>query len=273
MPANRSASSGQPLPGRLDGTVALITGAGTGIGAGVVRRFVREGARVVAMGRDADKLERSVEPFGDRAVAVPGDVTYPHDCQRAVQVALERFGRLDVLVPNAGVHDQNVKISDLSTQQLNQAYDQIFEVNLKGALLIVHAALGELVRTSGSIIFTGSISSLAPGFGGPLYVSSKHAVLGLAKQLAYDLAGQVRVNTVALGYVQTELVAPPALGGGGALPSSADVTHRLPTGIEPTPDNVAGAYALLASDTDGSTITGSVFTVDSGQLLWGRTPA
>lgn len=259
--------------GRLDGMVALVTGAGTGIGAGVVRRFVREGACVVAMGRDAARLQRSVEPLGDNAIAVPGDVTDPDDCRRAVEVTVERFGKLDVLVPNAGVHDRGIKIGDLTAQQLDQAYEQVFGVNLKGALMIVHAALGELVRARGSVIFTGSISSLAPGFGGPLYVSSKHAVLGLAKQLAYDLAGQVRVNTVALGYVQTELVTPPALGGGGALPDPSDVTHRLPTGVAPVPDNVAGVYALLASDADGSAITGSVFSVDSGQLLWGRSGA
>ena len=183
---------------------------------------------------------------------------------------MDRFGKLDVLVPNAGVHDQGVKLSELSAEQLVQTYEEVFGVNLSGALFIVHAALGELIRAHGSIIFTGSISSLAPGFGGVLYVSSKHAVLGLAKQLAHDLAGRVRVNTVAPGYVHTELVAPPALGGGGALPPADEVAVRLPTGLAPEPDSVAGIYALLASNSDGSAITGSVFSVDSGQLLWGR---
>jgi 2,3-dihydroxy-2,3-dihydrophenylpropionate dehydrogenase len=265
--------NGPAVPGRLEGKVALVTGAGSGIGAGVVRRFVREGAHVAAMGRDAERLRTSVEPLGDRALAVPGDVTDPDDCRRCVQATVERFGRLDVLVPNAGVHDHGTKLTELTTEQLDRACDQILAVNLKGALLIVHAALGELVRAHGSIIFTGSISSLAPGFGGVLYVASKHAVLGLARQLAHELAGHVRVNTVAPGYVHTDLTAPPALGAGTALPDPGDVAHRLPTGTAPRPDDIAGVYALLASDSDGSAITGSVFSVDSGQLLWGRAGA
>jgi NAD(P)-dependent dehydrogenase (short-subunit alcohol dehydrogenase family) len=254
---------------RLEGTVALVTGASSGIGAGVVRRFVREGARVVAMARDAERLDGVVRPLGDRAVGVRGDVSDPADCRRAVDLTVDRFGRLDALVPNAGVHDGNVALTDLTIEQLGQAYEEVFAVNVKGALLIVHAALGDLVRAHGSIVFTGSISSLVPGFGGALYVPSKHAVLGLARQLAFALAGKVRVNTVAPGYVHTDLTASSALGGGAVLPGAEQVARRLPTGAAPEPDDISGVYAMLVSDSDGSAITGSVFTVDSGQLLWG----
>jgi len=254
---------------RLGGRVALVTGAGSGIGAGVVSRFVGEGARVVAVERDGERLDRVVEPLGDRAVAVRGDVTDPGDCRRAVEVAVDRFGRLDVLVPNAGVHDQGVTLTDLTTEQLVRAYEEVFAVNVKGVLLMVHAAIDELIRARGSIVVTGSISSLAPGFGGVLYVPSKHAVLGLARQLAVELAGRVRVNTVAPGYVHTNLAASPALGGGPALPQPDQVAHRMPTGVAPEPADVCGIYAMLASNSDGSAITGSVITVDAGQLLWG----
>jgi NAD(P)-dependent dehydrogenase (short-subunit alcohol dehydrogenase family) len=167
------------------------------------------------------------------------------------------------------VHDQGVALTGLTAGQLEQAYDEVFTVNVKGALLVVHAALRELVRNRGSIVFTGSISSLVPGFGGALYVPSKHAVLGLARQLAFELAGRVRVNTVAPGYVRTELTAPAALGGGAVLPEADQVVRRLPTGVAPDPDDIAGIYAMLASDSDASAITGSVYTVDSGQSLWG----
>jgi NAD(P)-dependent dehydrogenase (short-subunit alcohol dehydrogenase family) len=252
-------------PARLDGSVALVTGAGSGIGAGVVRRFVREGARVVAMDRDTGRLDGVVGPLGDRAIAAPGDVTELADGRRAVGLAVDRFGRLDVLVPNAGVHDGSVALTDLTAEQLLRAYDEVFSVNVKGALLTVHAALDELIRARGSIVFTGSISSLAPGFGGALYVPSKHAVLGLARQLAFALAGRVRVNTVAPGYVRTGMTEPP----GPVLPDPGRVARRLPTGHAPEPDDIAGVYAMLASNSDGSAITGSVFTVDSGQLLWG----
>ncbi|MFI5612628.1 SDR family NAD(P)-dependent oxidoreductase [Amycolatopsis sp. NPDC051903] len=254
---------------RLEGLVALVTGAGSGIGEGVLRRFVREGARVVAMGRDAERLRKATEPLGAAVVAMPGDVTDPADCRGAVELALGHFGKLDVLVPNAGVHDQNAALSGMSVEELEAAYAEVFTVNVKGALLIVHAALPALIEARGSIIFTGSISSVVPGFGGALYVPSKHAVVGLAKQLAFELAGRVRVNTVAPGYVSTNLTAPQALGGGAVLPDPEQVARRLPTGFAPGPDDVAGVYALLASQVDGSAITGSVFSVDSGQQLWG----
>jgi NAD(P)-dependent dehydrogenase (short-subunit alcohol dehydrogenase family) len=268
-----SARAGSPTeqatPARLGDRVALVTGAGSGIGAGVVRRFVAEGARVVAVERDGERLDRLVKPFGGRAVAVLGDVTDPGDCRRAVDVAVDRFGKLDVLVSNAGVHDQDIALTDLTTDQLDRAYEEIFAVNVKGALLMVHAAVDELIRNRGSIVVTGSISSLAPGFGGVLYVPSKHAVLGLARQLAFELSGRVRVNTVALGYVHTGLAAASALGGGPALQDPDQVAHRMPTGVAPEPADVGGIYALLASHRDGSAVTGSVITVDAGQLLWG----
>jgi NAD(P)-dependent dehydrogenase (short-subunit alcohol dehydrogenase family) len=268
-----SARAGSPTeqatPARLGDRVALVTGAGSGIGAGVVRRFVAEGARVVAVERDGERLDRLVKPFGGRAVAVLGDVTDPGDCRRAVEVAVDRFGKLDVLVSNAGVHDQDIALTDLTTDQLDRAYEEIFAVNVKGALLMVHAAVDELIRNRGSIVVTGSISSLAPGFGGVLYVPSKHAVLGLARQLAFELSGRVRVNTVALGYVHTGLAAASALGGGPALQDPDQVAHRMPTGVAPEPADVGGIYALLASHRDGSAVTGSVITVDAGQLLWG----
>jgi 2,3-dihydroxy-2,3-dihydrophenylpropionate dehydrogenase len=256
-------------PGRLEGSVALITGAGSGIGEGVMRRFIREGAQVVAMGRDAERLRKAVEPLGSAVVAMPGDVTDPADCRSAVELALTHFGKLDVLVPNAGVYDQNMALSKVSIEELEAAYAEVFTVNVKGALLIVHAALPALIEARGSIIFTGSISSLHAGFGGALYAPSKHAVVGLAKQLAFELAGRVRVNAVAAGYVSTKLAGPQALGSDSVLPAPEKVTHRLPTGFAPGPDYIAGVYALLASQADGSAITGSVFSVDSGQALWG----
>ncbi|GAA3056245.1 hypothetical protein GCM10010464_21270 [Pseudonocardia yunnanensis] len=195
---------------RLGDRVALVTGAGSRIGAGVVHRFVGEGARVVAVERDGERLERVVEPLGDRAVAVRGDVTDPGDCRRAVEVAVDRFGRLDVVVSNAGVHDQYVALTDLTTDQLDRAYEEVFAVNVKGALLMVHAAIHELIRNRGSIVFTGSISK-----------------------------------------------------------EPDQVARRLPTGVAPEPADVCGIYAMLASDSDGSAVTGSVITVDAGQLLWG----
>ena len=117
------------MSARLAGDVALVTGASSGIGAGVVRRFVREGAAVVAMARDAERLDDVARALDDQVVAVVGDVTEPADCRRAVATAVDRFGKLDILVPNAGVHDRNAALTDLTTEQLAQAYDDVFTVN------------------------------------------------------------------------------------------------------------------------------------------------
>jgi cis-1,2-dihydro-1,2-dihydroxynaphthalene/dibenzothiophene dihydrodiol dehydrogenase len=254
---------------RLNGCVALVSGAGTGIGRGVVGRFVQEGAAVVAVGRRVAVLESLRLEYGAAIEPVAADVTEYEDCQRAVETAITRFGRLDIVVPNAGVYDARLRLADADPEALSRGFDELFTVNVKGAMLLVRAAVDALVEHNGVVIFTASVSGLEPGFGGALYVPSKHAVVGLARQLALELAGRVRVNSVALGYVATELAAPPALGGGRVLSDPAAVAPRVPTGRAARPEDIAGVYAMLASKSDGSAITGSVITVDSGQTLWG----
>lgn len=254
---------------RLRGRVALVSGAGTGIGRGVVERFASEGACVVVLGRRADRLELVRDATGDAVEVVAGDVTRYEDCLRAVDAALTRWGRLDVVVSNAGVYDARAQLSDTDPETLEPAYEALFGVNVKGSLLLARAAVEQLAAVHGSLIFTASISGLAAGFGGALYVPSKHAVIGLARQLALELAGRVRVNAVALGYVATELSVPDELGGGRVLGAPEDVARRIPTGRAPQPRDVAGVYALLASDLDGSAMTGSVIVVDGGQTLYG----
>ena len=259
-----------PEPGRrLAGKVALVSGASSGIGAGVVQRFVQEGASVVAIGRDRDRLGAVCEPFGERAMPVAGDITDYAFCAEAVGVAVRNFGRLDILVSNAGIYDQKVRLSDLAPHQIEHAFEEVFSVNVKGAMLLTHAALRALKSVRGNIIFTGSVSSLAAGFGGAIYIPSKHALLGLARHLALELAGQVRVNSVLLGYVDTGLRGATALGGGGSLGDPCTVLGRLPTGFVPRPQDTAGLFALLASERDGGMLTGAEILADSGQSMLG----
>lgn len=246
----------------LRGRTALVTGAAGGIGAAVVRRFLAEGARVVAFDR---------APAGpaddDRLARLQGDVRDAPDLARAVALAVDRFGGLDVLVANAGIYDGRRALRSLTADQLGAAFDELFAVNVKGVLLAAHAAAGALAARRGSIVVTGSISGSRAGFGGALYVASKHAVEGLVRQLALELAPDVRVNAVAPGYVPTGLAGPAAWGDDASAPTPGPDPASLPLRTLTTPDDLADAYVFLAAH--ARTVTGTVVTVDAGSLLRG----
>lgn len=254
---------------RLAGKVALVTGAGSGIGAGVLRRFVDEGACVAAIGRNAQSLAEVTAGSDGRAIPIVADVTDPAACARAVQDTVEHFGAIDCVVSNAGVYDQNLRLSSSPLPVLRGVWDEVFQTNVTAAVNLLHAALPHLEASRGNIIFTGSLSSVRPGFGGFAYVASKHALLGLARQLSLELAGRVRVNSVLLGYVATSLRGAPSTGGGSSLGDPEDVCRRIPTGYAPRPDDAAGLYVTLASDRDSRMVTGAELIADSGQSLWG----
>src|SRR5215471_632556 len=120
--------------GWLDGQVALVTGGGSGIGHAVVARFIEEGARVGVMERVAIRAEQLRREFGDAVIGIAGDVTRIEDNRRAVAETIAAFGRLDIFVGNAGVFDVYASFADLSDDKLNQAYDELFAVNVKGCI-------------------------------------------------------------------------------------------------------------------------------------------
>ena len=255
--------------GALEGGVALVTGGGSGIGRGIVRRFIAEGARVGVLGRGSDRLAELRRDFGGAVVATQGDVTRYADNARAVADTVAAFGRLDVFVGNAGVFDNFLRLRDVPGEELGGAFDELFGVNVKGYLLGAKAALAALEQTAGSIIFTASTSSFQAGFGGILYVPAKHAVAGLTRQLALELAPTIRVNAVALGYVPTELTGVQALGQARGTADPAAVVQRVPLKLIPDPDDVAGLYVLLASSENNRFVTGTIILADGGQTLWG----
>lgn len=255
--------------GRLAGKVALITGGGSGIGLAVVQRFIEEGARVCVMGRSEQRLDAVRQRFGGAVTTTQGDVARLADNRRAVSETTAAFGQLDILVGNAGVFDNFVRLRDIPDSKFDAAFDELFSTNVKGYLLGVKAALPELDKTEGSVIFTASTSSVAPGFGGIFYVTAKHAVVGLTKELAWELAPKIRVNAVALGYVPTELGALQALGQErGTAPPEA-VLPRIPLRYVPAPEDVAGLYVTLAAPRDNRFLTGTVLLADGGQVMWG----
>lgn len=250
---------------RLQDKVALITGTASGIGHAVARRFLLEGARVVCLDRRPTLLDETTA--GNRWASIEGDVRRAADHQRAVDLALSRFGRLDVLVANAGIYDNRRPFRSLSAAELEAGFDELFDVDVKGYMLAALAAAEALTRSRGCIIFTSSVSGTNAGFGGALYVSAKHAVNGLTRQLAFELAPEIRVNAIAPGFVPTGLTGIEALGQERSTGGPAASDQLLQ--VIPGPDDYAGAYVYLASDDAALTTTGSVLSVDGGAAIRG----
>ena len=265
-----------PAAGRgwLEGNVALVTGGGSGIGRAVARRFVDEGASVVVLDRDQAKLDELAKsaPDSSRVLGVTGDVRSGGDLHAAVGAAVERFGKLDTLVANAGIWDYQRQLTRMSADELSAGFDELFSVNVKGYLLAAEAAWRELVKTRGSIVMTLSNASFYPNGGGPLYTASKHACLGLMRELAYELAPKVRVNGVACGGMRTDLRGPESLNlrdrslaASFARREEADEQAYIPlhdSSVEP--EDFTGCYVLLASRSNSSPITGVAVNVDGG---------
>ncbi|TDU25562.1 cis-2,3-dihydrobiphenyl-2,3-diol dehydrogenase [Panacagrimonas perspica] len=253
----------------LKDAVVLITGGGSGLGRALVERFLCEGARVAVLESSAARASSLRTDFGEEVEAIIGDVTVYADNARAVERTVARFGRLDTFIANAGVFDFFQALPQYEGDKLAAAFDELFAVNVKGGLLGARAALSELVKARGSIIFTISNAGFYPGGGGPLYTASKHALVGLVKQLAHELAPKVRVNGVAPGGMSTNLSGLRATG--TAAQSLADVEglDRMlrdvtPLQVSPKPKDYCGPYVLLASATDAGPITGAIINTDGG---------
>ena len=250
---------------QLEGKTALITGAASGIGRAVAARFLCEGANVLAFDRVASNPECDFRAGAHASVV--GDVRSAADNQRAVDLAVSRFGGLDIFVGNAGLYDNRRAFRTFSAPELGAAFDELFGVNVKGYLLGALAAADALAKARGCILFTSSVSGDRAGFGGALYVAAKHAVNGLTKQLALELAPDIRVNAVAPGYVPTGLRGLESLGQNEITPGPAP--NQMPLQILPTTDDFAAAYVFLASDACSRTATGTVLALDGGAALRG----
>ncbi|QNA93531.1 MULTISPECIES: SDR family NAD(P)-dependent oxidoreductase [unclassified Microbacterium] len=244
---------------RFHGRTALITGGASGIGAAVCRRFVDEGARVAIADIDLEAAQALAASIGGRsAVAIRLDVTRPDEWVAATEQAVAFGGGLDVLHHNAG------RTEAAPIDGTPDAWSAQLDLNLGSAFLAVKATLPALVRsTDAAIVFTSSIHAVQGFPGVPAYAAAKAGMVGLARQLAVDLAGRVRVNTVAPGVVETEAWA--------ALDDSVRRSWRetSPAGRATTPENVAATVAFLAS-ADAQGITGQTVVVDSGASIWGR---
>ncbi len=248
---------------------ALITGGTGGIGSAVVRRYVAEGANVTVLANNEAELLELQKELGDRIAIVCGDVTSYEDNARAVALALETFGKLDVFVANAALFDYFTRLEKIPPEEFERHFQKLFAVNVQGYLLGAQAAIPALKESRGSMIFTLSNSAFYAGGGGILYVASKHAVVGIVRQLAYELAPYIRVNGVAPGATDTPMATLADLNEKSVplnqLPNFAEnAASSVPLQKIAEPDAHTGHYVLLASRENSALTTATIIHSDGG---------
>ena len=259
---------------RLQGEVAYLTGGASGLGRGIVERFIEEGARVVVLDRSEDRLSEMKAQLGDAFIGIAGDVRTFESHRKAVSLAVETYGKLDCVIPNAAIWDYSTPLVDMPEDGLERAFDEMMAINVKGYLFAVKAGLRELVRSKGSLIFSISTSGFYAAGGGPLYVASKHAIVGLLRQLAFELAPHVRVNGIAPGGIGgSDIRGPEALGlqdtSISTIPLSEILRGVLPMHKMASAAEYAGAYVFLASRRDNVPATAAIINLDGGMGVRG----
>ena len=248
------------MAGRLDGKVAIVTGAGSGIGRAATKLFCAEGARIVAVDRNEEGLRETVEPLGGSAVAHAADVGDESDVEAFIARATREFGGLDVVYANAGVSGGLVSLLDVSVDM----FTEILRINLIGPFLAIkHAAPVMAAKGRGSIICTASVAGLRANAGGVPYSASKAGVISLVQTSANALIGTgVRVNAICPGLIETGMTQP--IFDHARAKGTADKIGQLnPLQRGGEPREIAAMALFLASD-EASYVNGQAFPVDGG---------
>lgn len=241
----------------------LITGAGSGIGRATALRFAQEGAAVILVGRTAQTLEDTAEQFPhdntwihtDNYLTITCDISVESQVQEMIQCVMDKFGKIDVLVNNAGIAVQG-KVTELSDSDWKQAID----VNLNGTFYVSKAAMPHLIASRGCIVNVSSLSGIGGDWNMAAYNAAKAGVSNLTRTLALDHgADGVRVNAVNPSVTKTDMTS--AIQGNDE--KTAKFLARCPLGRLATPEDIAAAITFLASD-DAAMITGVNLPVDGG---------
>jgi NAD(P)-dependent dehydrogenase (short-subunit alcohol dehydrogenase family) len=246
----------------VENNVVIITGAASprGIGKATAKAFAAQGASVVILDLRLEDAQAAASELGDQHLGLACDVTDKAACERAAQAVLQRYGRIDALVNNAGI-TQPIRTLDI----LAANYDAVLDVNLRGTLYMSQAVLPQMrEQKRGSIVCMSSVSAQRGGgiFGGPHYSAAKAGVLGLTKAMARELApDNVRVNAICPGFIATDIT------GGMLTPEKLEeIKLGIPMGRAGTADDVAGCALFLASDLSAY-VTGSEVDVNGGSLI------
>ncbi len=239
----------------LEGKIAVVTGGSTGIGLGIAKRFVSEGAAVVITGRRQAELDAAVAELGSRASAVRADVSVLSELEALYEAVGKRHGRIDVLVANAG-GGSLMKLGEITEEH----YDRTFAINVKGVLFTVQKAL-PLMKDGGSIIVTGSTTSIMGTEAFSVYSATKAAIRNFVRSWIIDLKGQnIRVNVLSPGPIRTPALLEIADKAEGLLDYFAG---QVPLGRIGDPDETGKVAVFLASDAS-SFVNGAELFVDGG---------
>jgi NAD(P)-dependent dehydrogenase (short-subunit alcohol dehydrogenase family) len=256
---------------QLAGKVAFVTGAGSGIGKGAALRFGQEGAKVAALGRTPTQLNQTVEAVkaaGGEAIALLGDVSQPDHMQAAVQKIIDAWGRLDIVVANAGINGVWTSLDDLTPEE----WDTTLDINLKGTFLTVKYALPYLRQQRGAIVVVSSVNGtrMFSNTGATAYACSKAAQVAFTKMTALELAPQgVRINVICPGWIATEIRDNTELRHLDKIRYPIDFPQGkvpLTHGGAGTIEQCADLILFLSSDAS-SHITGTEMWIDGGQSL------
>ncbi|KRG36888.1 SDR family NAD(P)-dependent oxidoreductase [Psychrobacter sp. P11G3] len=242
---------------KLQNRVAILFGGTSGLGEATAKAFAKEGAKIVVTGRDEEDGNRIVKDIRDHnqdAIFVKADVTKKTDIQAVVDQALTTYGQIDILYNGAGIHDAY----DNAVELEEDFYDKLMAINVKAPYLASKMVIPHFIQQGGgTIINVGSQATQMAGPGGSAYVTSKHAILGFSKQLAFDFGSQgIKVNTLSPGFIKTPMTEG----------IEDERLERIPAERAGKPEEIAALAVFLASD-DSNYMQGANVLMDGGWVL------
>lgn len=249
---------------KLQGRVALVTGAASGMGQAQAVLFAKEGAKVIAADINMDgvkKVAEEIQAAGGEALAIQVDVSDLDSIKSGVKAGLDRFGKIDILSNTAGILDGYAPTLETS----EELWDRIMNINLKGVYRMTNAVLPQMIENGkGTVINVASIASFVAGGGGAAYTAAKHGIAGYTKQLSFDYGPKgIKVNAIAPGAVETGMTKAIFEEGSADV---MDAVNSVPAGRYGQPEEVANLALFLASD-DSDFIHGAVMPIDGGWTI------